>query len=399
VTQKKPLRVLNVLIGYLPAVAWGGPITVVQQNAGALQRRGHQVSVCASNRLDRTRRLASGNSEGSVDGIPVVYLNTRVWQYWSGTVGPTLLSVSAIRRLWREVGAADVVHVHGSRNMIVLLAAVFAKMRSRALVVQPHGTAAQIVSSIRLKRILDPILVRPMLRWADAILALTPAEREQIIRGGADPERIRIVANGISVRKHTETDDVGFRERYNIPADRTLLLFLARINPKKGADILARAFTAVRPEVRKGLHLIIAGPDDGQLAEVQEIIRAAGLDGQVTYTGSLNREDVHAAHYHAHLFLLPCRTDTFPMAIIEACNAGTPIVISNTCEIAEIVAGKAGLSVEPEPRAVANAIETIVTTPALQDRFATGGAELVRTTFSIDAATDAMEEVYAGATA
>ena len=397
--QKKNLRVLNVLIGYLPAVAWGGPITVVQQNATALQRRGHHVSVCASNRLDRTRQVAPGNTEGNVDGIRVVYLNTRVWQYWSGTVGPTLLSLSAMRRLWQEVGASDVVHVHGSRNMVVLLAAVFAKMRSRALVVQPHGTAAQIVSSIRLKRLLDPILVRPVLRWAQAILALTPAEREQIIRGGGSPERIRIVANGIRVEDGADTEGAAFRERYAIPADRTLLLFLARINPKKGTDILARAFAAIRPEVRSSLHLVIAGPDDGQLADVQGIIREAGLDGQVTFTGSLNREDVRAAHNEADVFVLPCRTDTFPMAIIEACNAGTPIVISKTCEIAEIVAGKAGLSVEPEPRSVANAIEAIVTTPALRDRFAAGGAELVRTTFSIDAATDAMEEVYAGATA
>jgi len=286
VNQKKNLRVLNVLIGYLPAVAWGGPITVVQQNATALQRRGHQVSVCASNRLDRTRQVAPGNTEGHVDGIRVVYLNTRVWQYWSGTVGPTLLSLSAMRRLWQEVGASDVVHVHGSRNMVVLLAAVFAKMRSRALVVQPHGTAAQIVSSIRLKRILDPILVRPVLRWANAILALTPAEREHIIRGGGNPEQIRIVANGIRVQDGADTRGNGFRKRFGITADRTLLLFLARINPKKGTDILARAFAAIRPEVRSTLHLVVAGPDDGQLAEVQTIIREAGLDEQVTFTGS-----------------------------------------------------------------------------------------------------------------
>lgn len=395
---KPGVRVLNVLIGYLPAVAWGGPITVVQQNAGALQRRGHDVRVCASNRLDRTRHIAPGNTEGTVDGISVVYLNTRVWQYWSGTVGPTMLSFSAMRRLWREVGASDVVHVHGSRNMIVLLAALFAKMRSRALVVQPHGTAAQIVSSIRLKRMLDPFLVRPVLRWADAILALTPAEREQIIRGGGAPERIRIVANGIRVDDGAGPDASDFRERFGIPAGRTILLFLARINPKKGTDILAHAFAAMRPEIRDRMHLVVAGPDDGQLEEVQRIITDAGLEQQVTFTGTLDRDTVKAAHDASGIFVLPCRTDTFPMAVIEACNAGTPIVISNTCEIADIVAGKAGLAVAPEPRAVAAAIEAIATDLALQTRFAAGGGELVRTTFSIDAATDAMEEVYAGAT-
>jgi glycosyltransferase involved in cell wall biosynthesis len=170
-----------------------------------------------------------------------------------------------------------------------------------------------------------------------------------------------------------------------------VVLFLGRINKKKGLDILVRAFAHVRAQA---VLVVVGDDDDGHLRPVKSIARELGLTERVFFVGPLEGERVFEAYADASVFALTCRTDTFPMTIVEACAAGVPVVVADTCEIAELVHGRAGLAVPLDETAIAAAIERVLGDPVLHQRFATGARQLAQSEFSVRAVVDKLESVY-----
>lgn len=382
-------------LGFYPAIAWGGMVTVINQNALEMQRRGHEIAICASNRLNKQAVIAPGSFEGSYEGLRVVYLATHMMGSWSGTVGPTLLGYSGLTYLWREVVTADLVHVHGTRNMVSMMAVLFARLHSKPIILQPHGTLPHIVSSIRIKWLFDKLFMGFLLNNVNVIIALQQSEVEQIIQAGGDQSLIRIVPNGLDCHNYHPEKYLGqFREKFNIPLDQKIILFLGRINKKKGVDILINSFAHLSEDIRKQSVLVIAGPDDGQLMEAKTLVEDHNINKQVLFTGLLEREDVKAAHLDADIFVLPCRTDTFPMAILEACQAGTPMVITETCEIADYLDGVAAKVVPVDSVSVANGIRYLLENQNIYDDYKRGTQKLMISIFSMESVGDKLEQIY-----
>jgi glycosyltransferase involved in cell wall biosynthesis len=350
------MNILYVNIGFMPANTWGGPAKVVYQNGMELTRRGHHVTVCASNLMNKKTRIGPGSF---------------------------------------AVQEADIVHVNGIRNMLSMQAIRFASRLAKPLVIQAHGTAQRIVSSTHLKWVYDSIFMKRILNEADALIALQEKEVEQIVAAGGNPDSIHIVPNGIdSSNCGGQSYGERFRMFYGIPANRRIILFLGRINLKKGVDLLVEAFARIPVDERRTFQLVIAGPDDGHLHEVQSLIARHQLEDQVLYTGFLAGGAVWDALASADLFVLPCRTDTFPMALLEACCSGTPILVTNTCEIADILSGKAALSVPLDVDAIAVGMRRILADEELQARLARGARQLMLTKFSIQTVGDKLEAIY-----
>jgi glycosyltransferase involved in cell wall biosynthesis len=140
--------------------------------------------------------------------------------------------------------------------------------------------------------------------------------------------------------------------------------------------------------------LAIVGPDDGQLAEVETLIHQYGLGDRVILPGLLSGPDVFAAFQDADLFVLPCRADTFPVTIMEACLVGTPMVVTDRCEIAHLVRGRVADVVPFDPDAFAGAIKGLLTNEERYRRYRENCQALVADTFSIKAVVDRLELVY-----
>jgi glycosyltransferase involved in cell wall biosynthesis len=389
------MKILMVTLGFYPAVAWGGPTTAVYQNALELIRRGHQVTVCTSNRLSKQEYISHGCFERTKDGVRVLYLHTYMLKNWPGTVGPTLISPTGLIRLWQQVSQADVIHVNGTRNILVMISSWFAACQYKPTVLQPHGTLPRIVSSIRLKELFDKILMGSIVGSAHALVALQQSEVQQIVQAGGDPSLTTIIPNGLDNSLHTPQRYQGaLRARFDISPDQQIILFLARINRKKGADLLVGAYAQLNQEIVSRTRLVIAGPDDGQLAEIQSLVKQHRLEDRVVFTGLLSGDDVKAAYGDADIFVLPCRVDTFPMAILEACQAGIPMVVTETCEIAEMLENKVATIVPVEPGAIAQAMAELLQNARLRQRYRQGAQQLMRTVFSIEAVGEQLEAVY-----
>ena len=127
-----------------------------------------------------------------------------------------------------------------------------------------------------------------------------------------------------------------------------LLLFLGRIHPTKGCDLLINAFArcaAIDPDVR----LVMAGPDQtGWGKHLERSAAAAGIAERVTWTGMLSGDIKWGAYRAAEAFVLPTHHENFGIVVAEALACGLPVLISDQVQIwREIDASRAGY-VEPD---------------------------------------------------
>lgn len=126
--------------------------------------------------------------------------------------------------------------------------------------------------------------------------------------------------------------------------DKRLLLFLARIHPKKGCDLLLEAFAKVAAN-DPSLHLVMAGPDQiGWQPSLQTQAARLGIAERITWCGMLAGDLKWAALRAAEAFVLPSHQENFGIAVAEALALGVPVLISDKVNIwREIAAAQAGL--------------------------------------------------------
>jgi glycosyltransferase involved in cell wall biosynthesis len=122
-----------------------------------------------------------------------------------------------------------------------------------------------------------------------------------------------------------------------------MLLFLSRIHPKKGLDLLIEAFAVVAPSDPR-LQLMIAGPDQvGWQASLQQRAAALGIADRITWPGMLTGELKWGAFRCAELFCLPSHQENFGIVVAEALACGLPVSIAQPVNIsAEVAAAGAG---------------------------------------------------------
>ncbi len=116
-------------------------------------------------------------------------------------------------------------------------------------------------------------------------------------------------------------------------ANRRFLLFLGRIHPKKGCDLLLAAFLRLA-ELDPELHLVIAGPDPHHWrAELEAGVEGAGLAQRVHWTGMLTGDAKWGAFYASEAFILPSHQENFGIAVAEALSCGLPVLVSDKVNI------------------------------------------------------------------
>ncbi len=104
--------------------------------------------------------------------------------------------------------------------------------------------------------------------------------------------------------------------------------------------------------------------------------------------------EVLAAFRDSDLFVLPCRADTFPVVIMESCLAGTPMVITDRCEIAHLVKDRVSEVVPFDARLFAQAMDNLLADRQKYSQYKANCAQMIAQTFSIQAVVDQLESIY-----
>ena len=377
------MNVLHVTPSMSPR--WGGPVAVVSQLIPALSAEGIYCEIAA----------ASGHRVGddpvSPKGVPThvfhADLPARIW---------TAYSKALTRFLDDNITRFDLVHVHEIWHHPTYAAFRAARKNRVPYVLTPHGELGErhLRHKAWKKRIYMTAVLDRILRNSDALHAITPAEKDRIARLGYQTP-VAVAPNGIDPAQFDNLPDPSrFVDRYPALKDKRVILFLGRLNPTKGLDILARAFSAVARRFPDTV-LLVAGPDEeGGRRIMEAILRSEGIPDKAVFTGMLAGADKFAALSRADVFVLPSYSEGFSIAILEAMAARLPVVISEGCNFPEVAEHDAGFVVSAEDRPVADAVGTLLSNPDLRVRMGERGRKLVSERYTWRASAAAIASLY-----
>jgi glycosyltransferase involved in cell wall biosynthesis len=353
------MRILKVTQAYYPFQDRGGPAFKVRSIARVLAAQGHKVTVLTADLGFGTSQIASVGATRSPQGwrsnsdnVEVSYLATR-GHYRSLTVNPGVLPFCR-----HHLSEFDVVHIYGLYDLLGPIVARYCRKLRIPYFVEPLGMTRAIDRGFLLKRVWNT-LVPGYLAQASKVIATSGLEMEELLTDGFPAQNILLRYNGLDLEEFRSIPARGtFRQKMNIQDQDRLVVFLGRIIPRKGADLLIEALTHNGCNKMK---LVIAGPEGetGYVNLLREKARALGVERQVFFPGPLYGDDKKSALADADVFALPSRYENFGNTAAEAIACGTPAMVSDRCGISSLINGRAGLVTAYDSEAVAKGLGTL----------------------------------------
>ena len=260
------------------------------------------------------------NSTTGVDGVKVTYFK-RI------TKDHTHFSPALLRKLWKEVRQFDVVHIHAWWNLVSVFSCWVALRRGVPVIVSPRGTlsAYSFTNKNDLpKKMIHGLLGRSLLK--KSTIHVTSDREKMAMELLVDPEHIFNIPNFITLPDRISNTPVATDSHFK-------LIFLSRIEEKKGLEILFDALAMVKIPY----DLTIAG--DGDTNYVNSLKALAGknnISGHINWIGfqKENKFDILRQH---HLMVLPSYDENFGNVVIESLSVGTAVLISNNVGLAAYV--------------------------------------------------------------
>jgi len=368
------LRVLHVAPYGGDAWAYGGIPRLAQSLTIALARRGHDVTFATTDVCDETTRL--GGTRASVfrstrpprrivDGVThEIFPNVSNQAAYHAQFFTPRGFVSYMRR---QAASFDVAHLHACRNLPGVIAGHFLDRAGVPYVLAPNGTAPIIERRQLAKRAFDALTGGRLSRKARRVIAVSQAERRQLLELGIPEERIRLIPNPVDLSEFTSPLARGaFRQRIGL-GDEPVVLYLGKLTPRKRVEDLVAAFGRVLRDTddaggRRGrsgnARLIIAGNDMGSGASTRKAVAAAGVARQTRFVGLLRGRERIDALADADVVVYPAEHEIFGLVPMEALLSGTPVVVSDDSGCGEVVSRVGGGLVVPvgDVPAIAGAI-------------------------------------------
>lgn len=320
------MRVLNVN-HTLDPVTGGGTAERTFQMSRALVRVGEECDVLA---------LDPGLTPAQMEALAGARLHALPWlvrRFYVPRFSP--------REIRKVVAGADVIHLMGHWTFVNALIYVFARRLGKPYVVCSAGALPIFGRSRYLKLFYNLVVGRSIVRNAAGHIAITADERPHFEAYGVPAGKVEVIPNGINEEDYDVHDLPGFRKRHGL-GDCPFLLFVGRLNPVKGPDLLLEAFCAAEADLPDH-HLVFVGPDEGMLAGLRRTAAGCGISERVHFVGYLGGAEKARAYAAAELLVVPSRQEAMSIVALEAGAVGTPVLLTDRCgfeEVARIGGGR-----------------------------------------------------------
>lgn len=310
------MRILNIC-----AYTWaiGGPARIIYDHTSEVLKQGHQVDILSPMTPGEKMYPAPEGSR-----LIPCKRTTPISNFYRE------FSIEMYDFLKKNIQEYDIIHMHGIWHFGSL--APFLIPHKAALVITIHGLLDKwaVAHSKWKKDIVTALYQKRILGKADLIQINNTDEEEDVIRYlGYRPANMVIVPNGMKVAEYVNLPEKGtFRKKHGISPQQQMILFMGRLNIKKGLDLLLPAFKQVYEKLSDAV-LILAGPDDGYQAETEEFIRKNNLGDRIKLVGMLTDTIKKEALSDADLFVLPSYSEGFSIAVLEAMTSKVPTLVSD----------------------------------------------------------------------
>lgn len=361
---------------------WGGPPRVVLGIASALIEKGIDVSIltCAEKGIEKGIVVPGGINLRILD-------KGRFDRFW------TAYSPGAIRVMRKEIENCDLVHIHELWHYLHYLGYKVAKEFRRPYGITVHDQLSpwDLKHKWFRKKFYSILVQKRILRGASFLHAITENEAENVRNYGID-NNTYVIPNGINPEdfRTPVISQLDFQEIRN----KIVVLFLGRIHPKKGLDLLARSWLEVARD-RDDIALIIAGPDtQGYLAKIREILKSRNVMDKVVFLGMVEKDKKNAILKRADIVVIPSYSEVRSLVALEAMISQKPIIISNKCHFPEVSKAEAGIIIEPNVESLVNALNKLLVNPKMRKKMGKNGEKLVLERYTWDKISEKIIEMY-----
>jgi glycosyltransferase involved in cell wall biosynthesis len=367
----------------------GGPSAMVRSLAHSLFREGIETHVATTDdNGPQTLRVPCGVPVFE-DGVTYWYFPRQARFYtFSWPLGAWLA---------RHVADFNLVHIHALFSYATLPAAYWARRRDVPYIIRPLGTLNEWGMKHRrpwLKKLSYRLIESRVIKHAALIHYTSDQERLEAEKLRVAPTAAVIIPNAV---EETRSPSLAgrFRARYPQLKGRRIILFLSRLDEKKGLDLLMHAFARTRQRMPEAC-LVVAGEGaPGFVSGLKAETVRLGIEGDVFWPGFLDGDLKHAALADASVFALPSYSENFGIAVAEAMAAGLPVVVSNQVGIhRDIAQAHAGIVVPCDVTCVASGLVQLLEDARLRQSMGDNGKSLARRHYSLHAVTEKLIGVY-----
>eukprot|EP01037_Dinobryon_pediforme_P013984 gene13984-14101_t len=332
-----------VCAAYKPAFIYGGPTMSVSMLSEQLLKAGIKVMVFTTTANGKHELDVIPNQSVLVDGVAVCYFSRL-------TKDHSHFSPALLKKFWNEVADYDLVHIHAWWNLVSVFTCLLALVKNVPVVVSPRGTLSLYSFGNKhsgMKWFIHRFIGKPLLRRSH--LHTTSEREKEAVAVLIKPRSIAMLPNFVKLPRYP-----GSRQSRTF---RTMkLIFLARIEEKKGLDILIRAL----PLINVPFLLTITGHGaPGYVEALKQLAVEMHVAQHIHWTGfqQENKFNILAEH---DLFVLPSHDENFGNAVIESLSVGTAVLVSKEVGLAGYVeANNLGWVCSTDPGSVAGAINLI----------------------------------------
>ena len=377
------MKIYHVISSLAPHA--GGPTSMLLGLAKAQAQSGNHVIIHTTN-ADLPKGVLDVSTNQPIDND-----GYTIWYHALESPVAVCYSSHFAKLLKFEITQFDILHIHGLYRFPVTYAAWLARQNKIPYIISPHGALDPFLykqsrfgkMAVPIKRLYERLFDIPNLNHASAVHFTSQIELERTQNLNILSPGI-IVPNGLDWEEYRELPAKGiFRKRLHLEEKIPLVLFLGRINFKKGLDLLIPAFAKLKETIPL-VHLAIVGPDnDGYIQNVVRWCTDFNILDAVTIVDALEKDEVKQAYVDADVFVLPSYTENFGNTVIEALACGCPVVISDQVAIwREIQDSGAGLIVPLDVEKIAIAMQQILENPRLAKEMSDKGKKLIHEKFT-----------------
>ena len=387
-----PLRILQVTPYYEHAWGYGGIPRVATSISRGLAKRGHHVTVCTTDACDANSRVndAQTRAEGAVKVLSFPNVSNQVAYRFQFFTPQGMLAF-----LLRHASEFDIAHLHGFHHLPGVIAAAALARAQVPYLVAPNGVAGRMERRIFAKWLFDVTLGSRVLPQAAGAIAVSEAERGQLVELGVPADKIYVVPNPIDLAEFDpppQKPSSSLHQRFGGRFEQ-IVLYLGTLTPRKSVDVLVRALGKLREQ---SIGLMIAGNDLGSGAGLRALVQRLGLTDQVKFAGQLVGRQRLEMLASADAVAYAGRAEIFGLVPLEAILSGTPVVVASDSGCGQVIDRVGGgLLVPPDDaNALARALSNVLASPATWRETISQAQPRVRELYSSEVVAAAMEEVY-----
>lgn len=320
-------KILIVTPFFIPAYSYGWIVRVAYEQAKWLVERWYDVTVVTTDVFDSKNRVKILNE--TIGWIKIIRFK-NISNYLAKFQN-LYLPIWMEKWIKNNISNYNIIHIHDIYNFCTYWAWKYALKKNKKYFIQPHWTLSNVRIESRKKWIKYFILkmMKNIFDKANWFFALTKIEIEEI-KSFTDNKNILELSNWINLEKFKNIQPFDIHKEYNLDKKIKIITFLWRIQYIKWLDIWLKILSELDKEY-KNWRLLIIWPDEWEKQRLVDLSKYLWIYDKIIWYWEENTNKKYSLLAWSDLFLLPSRSEWFPVTLLEALACNLPVFISKWC--------------------------------------------------------------------